>query len=123
MLLWYLQSSFQLAQLCVDEGVSKFVFASSCETFGQILLEGMASGVPIVCSDRGPMPDLLGDAGVYFDPYSVESISKAIKSILQDDSLTKVLIKKGEMRIKNFSWEKCSLETYNLYKKLISWEH
>jgi len=45
-----------------------FVFASSCETFGQILLEAMTSGLPIACSERSAMPEILRDAGVYCDP-------------------------------------------------------
>src|SRR5204863_6991078 len=45
-----------------------FIFASSCENMPNILLEAMASGLPIACSKRGPMPEILGNAGVYFDP-------------------------------------------------------
>src|SRR5207248_9180329 len=44
------------------------VFASSCETFGQIVLEVMSAGLPIACAGRSAMPEVLGDGGVYFDP-------------------------------------------------------
>ncbi len=99
---------------------SLFVYPSFYEGFGIPPLEAMSLGCPVACSNTSSIPEVVSDAGIYFDPYSVESISRTIKSILQDDSLRKRLIKKGEKRIKKFSWEKCSLETYSLYKKLIS---
>ena len=99
---------------------SIFVYPSFYEGFGIPPLEAMSLGCPVACSNAPGIKEVVSDAGVYFDPYSVDSISKTIQSILQDDSLRKVLIKKGEKRIKKFSWEKCSLETYNLYKRLIS---
>ena len=58
------------------------VFASSCENLPNILLEGMASGLPIACSDRGPMPELLGDAAVYFNPELQSSIEEALERLL-----------------------------------------
>src|SRR5690606_24895104 len=51
-----------------------FVFASSCENLPITLLEGMAAGLPIACSDRGPMPEVLQDGGAYFDPEDPEAI-------------------------------------------------
>jgi len=51
-----------------------FVFASSCENQPIILLEAMAAGLPIACSNKGPMPEVLGDAGIYFNPLSIDSI-------------------------------------------------
>ncbi len=99
---------------------SLFVYPSFYEGFGIPPLEAMSLGCPVACSNTSSIAEVVSNAGIYFDPYSIQSISRAIKSTLQDDSLRKVLIKKGEKRIKKFSWEKCSLETYNLYKKLIS---
>ena len=99
---------------------SLFVYPSFYEGFGIPPLEAMSFGCPVACSNTSSIAEIVSNAGVYFDPYSVESISKTIESILEDDNLRKLLIKKGEKRIKKFSWEKCSLETYNLYKKLIS---
>ena len=99
---------------------SLFVYPSFYEGFGITPLEAMSLGCPVACSNTSSIAEVVSNAGIYFDPYSIQSISRAIKSTLEDDSLRKVLIKKGEKRIKKFSWEKCSLETYNLYKKLIS---
>ena len=59
------------------------VFASSCENMPNILIEAMGSGKPIVCSNKGPMPEFLKDGGYYFDPNSVESIITSIKEMIK----------------------------------------
>ena len=58
-----------------------FIFASSCENMPITLIEGMASGLPIACSDRGPMPEVLQDGGVYFNPEDCKSIVFAIEKL------------------------------------------
>ena len=63
-------------------GADLCVFASSCENMPNILLEGMASGLPIACSNRGPMPEVLGDAGVYFDPENPNDIARALRELI-----------------------------------------
>ena len=68
-----------------------FIFASSCENMPVTLIEGMASGLPRACSDRGPMPEVLGDGGVYFDPEKPDTIFLAVKKLIQNK----------ELRIKN----------------------
>src|SRR5207253_11491672 len=57
------------------------VFASSCENMPNILLEGMASGLPMACSNLGPMPEVLGDAGIYFNPERPDEIAAAIRTL------------------------------------------
>ena len=59
-----------------------FIFASSCENMPNTLIEGMAAGMLIASSNRGPMPEVLGDAGVYFEPESVNSIVQALEGLL-----------------------------------------
>jgi glycosyltransferase involved in cell wall biosynthesis len=65
------------------------IFASSCENMPNILLEMMASGLPIACSSRGPMPEMLESAGVYFDPEQPIEISRAIKDLIEKDEEVK----------------------------------
>ena len=65
-------------------GADLFVFASSCENMPNTLVEAMAIGLPIACSDRGPMPEVLRDGGVYFDPENPESIAAAIETLIRD---------------------------------------
>ena len=64
------------------------VFASSCETFGQIVTEYMAAGLPIACSNRSAMPELLGDAGVYFDPEQPEDIARVLRDLIKSSRVT-----------------------------------
>ncbi len=99
---------------------SLFVYPSLYEGFGIPPLEAMNLKCPVACSESSSISEIVSDAGVYFDPYSVDSISKTIESVLLNDILKKNLIKKGEKRVKDFSWNKCSSETYNLYKKIIA---
>ncbi len=68
-------------------GADLFVFASSCENMPNTLVEAMAVGLPIACSNRGPMPEVLRDGGVYFDPENPESIATAIETLIRDPEL------------------------------------
>ena len=90
-----------------------FIFASSCENMPNILLEGMASGLPIVCSDRGPMPEVLGNAGLYFNPESPDDIAMAIKSLIESPQLRMEKARAAFELSKKFSWKRCSDETFN----------
>ena len=63
------------------------VFASSCETFGQILIEYMAAGLPVACSNKSAMPELLGDAGVYFEPEQPEDIARVLHEMVISPNL------------------------------------
>ena len=88
-----------------------FVFASSCENLPNILIEAMAAGLPIASSDRGPMPEVLGDAGVYFDPESPKSIANAIAQLGGDPALRGVLAHRAWQRAQVYSWERCARES------------
>lgn len=90
-----------------------FIFASSCENLPNILIEAMAAGLPIACSNRGPMPEVLGDAGVYFDPESPKSIEKAIAKLAEDANFRTDLAKQAWMRAQEYSWERCAQETFD----------
>lgn len=88
------------------------VFASSCENMPNILLENMAAGLPIACSNRSVMPEVLGDAGVYFDPTDAESIADAMRSILVDPSRRQALAQMASARAAQFTWERCARDTF-----------
>ena len=90
-----------------------FVFASSCETFGQILVEAMASGLPIACSNRSAMPELLGDAGLYFDPEEPSEIASALRSLMRNHELREHCASLAHERAKLYSWERCAQETFS----------
>tara|TARA_B100000686_G_C16558591_1_gene846535 strand:- start:191 stop:994 length:804 start_codon:yes stop_codon:yes gene_type:complete len=93
--------------------VDLFAFASSCETFGISLLEAMSAGLPIACSDRGPMPEVLKDAGIYFNPEKPDTIMSSLKLLLEDESLRQTLGKKAHLFSHKYSWETCAIETFS----------
>ena len=94
------------------------LFASSCENMPNILLEAMTSNRPVVCSNRGPMPEILGNAGVYFNPEKVDEIEIAISEVINDIELQKNMIKKGNQKVQSFTWSKCSNQTFAFLKKI-----
>ena len=94
------------------ENAELFVFASSCENMPNILLEAMASGFPIACARRGPMPAILGDAGVYFDPDSVDDTERAIRELAADAGLRARCAEEAHRRAAAFSWERCADDTF-----------
>jgi glycosyltransferase involved in cell wall biosynthesis len=88
-----------------------FIFASSCENMPNTVLEGMASGLPIASSNRGPMPEVLEDGGVYFDPEKPSDIENALEKLVLNEELRKELMSNSRARIKFFSWSRCADET------------
>lgn len=94
------------------------VFASSCETFGQVLTEAMSSGLPIACSDRSAMPELLGDAGIYFDPETPNDIARALRELIESADLRASLAKCSFERAQAFSWQRCARETFGFLKEV-----
>ncbi|MBC8179732.1 glycosyltransferase family 4 protein [candidate division KSB1 bacterium] len=89
-----------------------FIFASSSETFGMILLEAMASGLPIACSNVSSMPEILEQNGEYFDPNDPISISQAIEELLINKKKRIYYSNSVIKRAKQFTWEKCSNKTF-----------
>jgi glycosyltransferase involved in cell wall biosynthesis len=94
-------------------GADLCLFASSCENMPNILLEGMASGLPIACSNRGPMPEVLGDAGVYFDPEDPKEIARALKELIASPELRAQKAKASFAKAQGYSWKKCADETFS----------
>ena len=89
-----------------------FVFASSCENLPNILIEAMSAGLPIASSDRGPMPEVLGDAGVYFDPEVPSSIADALRRLANDELLRSRLSELAWHKAQAYSWEHCARDTF-----------
>jgi glycosyltransferase involved in cell wall biosynthesis len=95
-----------------------FVFASSCETFGITLLEGMSAGLPIACSSRSSLPETLENGGIYFDPASPASIAEAIEELLDNrDIRIRVAMRARELSEK-YTWEQCSNSTFGFIADL-----
>lgn len=96
----------------VYESADAFVFASSCENLPITLLEAMAAGLPIACSKRGVMPELLGDAGVYFDPEDPVSIAAALRTLVTDERHRAMLAQAASDRSRPYTWDRCTAATF-----------
>ena len=97
-----------------------FIFASSSETFGITLLEAMGAKLPIACSNKTGLSDILKDAGVYFDPFDVLSIKTALYDLISDQSKRKELGEKGFLYAQKYTWKKCTEETFEFLKTVIN---
>ena len=90
-----------------------FIFASSCENMPNILIEAMSSGLPIICSNHGPMKEFLKDSGLYFNPLSVSELKNAILKMINDHNLRTKLSNESYKLSFNYSWQKCAKKTIN----------
>ncbi len=89
-----------------------FVFASSCENMPVTLVEAMAVGLPISCSNRGPMQEVLADGGVYFDPEDAVSIGVAVEQIIQSPALRMAIVQQAKVLSQQYNWKRCADETF-----------
>jgi glycosyltransferase involved in cell wall biosynthesis len=88
-----------------------FVFASSCENMPNILVEAMAAGLPIACSNRGPMPEVFGSSGPYFDPESPAEITATLRELIDDVHVRRQAAKDAHERVSAYDWQICANAT------------
>lgn len=96
-----------------------FVFPSLYEGFGMPILEAFANNCPICISNTSCFPEIAKNAAMYFDPYKVDSIYEEIKKVIYNEQIREKLRKEGHLRLLDFSWEKTTNETFEIYKMLI----
>ena len=89
-----------------------FVFASTCENLPNILLEAMAAALPIASSRLGVMPEVLGEAGIYFDPDDPSSIADAVRQYVAAPGLRTAKAAAAHQRALAYSWSRCARETF-----------
>ncbi len=94
------------------------VLPSLVEGFGLPALEALACGTPVICSDAGSLPEVVGDAALTFDPTSVQEMSAALVAISRDPSLRADLARRGRQRARCFSWKRAAIETLELYRRV-----
>ena len=117
----------KLLQLEVNEeqlksiylGAIAFVFCSISEGFGLPILEAMSFGVPVITSNLSSMKEIAENYSILVNPYSIDEIANAMKTLIEDPSLQKKLSKKGLNRANELTWEKCGWETFKLYTKIL----
>lgn len=104
----------------VVTGAEFMIYPSLGEGFGLPPLEAMAAGTPVITSNADSLPEVCGEAAIYFDPNSADDLSGSINLLLNNKKLSEYLREKGSSRARLFSWDKCALETISAIKKVIS---
>ena len=95
------------------------VMPSTVEGFGLPVLEAMACGTPVVASRTASLPEVAGDAALYFDPASPEDLAVQIERIVYSTDLQAALRNKGIQRAKQFTWKQCARRHIELYNRLL----
>ena len=96
-----------------------FVFPSLYEGFGIPVLEAFACNCPAVISNTSSLPEVGGEAVVYFDPTDSDDILKSTERVIQNETLRAEMISKGKEQLKKFSWEKTARDTMDLYSEIL----
>lgn len=101
-------------------GCEFLIFPSLYEGFGIPVLEAMSIGKPVLCSDRTSLPEVAGDAALYFDPRKPEALVKCIEKIMSDASLRTILVEKGWIRAGLFRPDDMTGQYLEIFKKAIN---
>lgn len=92
-----------------------YVFPSLYEGFGLPPLEAMSCGTPIIAAERGSLPEILGDAALFFDPDDPDALAEQVGRILRDTTLSSELSRRGRERVKRFQWREMAERTLEVY--------
>lgn len=100
-------------------GAAVLAAPSFYEGFGLPALEAMACGTPVVVSDRGSLPEVVGEAGIQVDPEDLGSIAEGLASVLTGSNLAARLRESGLARAASFTWEKTASQTLSVYRSVM----
>jgi glycosyltransferase involved in cell wall biosynthesis len=110
-----LRDSVQFTGYITDEdlvsiysGALAVAMPSFSEGFGLPAIEALACGTPLLASERGSLPEVVGDAGLYFDPFDSDSIARAIVTMASDEALRARLARKGLERAREYTWQRAA---------------
>ena len=101
------------------QNAALFVFPSWYEGFGLPILEAQRLGVPVACSRAASLPEVAGEGALFFDPYDVEDMARALRTCLNDDGLRDALRLRGFANEKRYSWERTAQDTLHTYQRVI----
>jgi len=97
---------------------SALIYPSLYEGFGIPPLEAMSFGCPVLCSNTSSIPEIVGDAGLYFDPGRIDAIADTMERVVSSAELRLELVARGKERVKHFSWDRCVAQTLEVYRDL-----
>lgn len=96
-----------------------FVLPSLIEGFGLTGLEAMVVGTPVIAANSSCLPEVYGDAALYFEPADPDQLAKRITEVLDDQKLRASLITKGKKQVKKYSWAKMASQTWQIYQDVL----
>jgi glycosyltransferase involved in cell wall biosynthesis len=102
------------------QGADLFVTLAWWETFCFPLVEAMASGVPVVASSFGAIPEIAGEAAILVDPRDHDQVAKTVVDVLGNHERRRDLIVRGEARVKRFDWGRAASETIEVYREVLA---
>ncbi len=105
--------------VCLYNAASVMVLPSLQEGFGLPAMEALACGAPVCASCTGSLPEILGEAAQYFDPYSPDEMYRVIRNILEDSKLRKRMQESGLQRAGRFSWIRASEDTLAVFREMV----
>lgn len=97
-----------------------FIFPSLYEGFGLPVIEAMACGAPVACSNTSSLPEIVGNAAITFDPHNEADMAVAMRRLLQDDGLRRYLAEAGPRRAALFTWGRVAEETLEVYRSALA---
>ena len=111
----------------VDDADLVYLYNAACllvlpsleEGFGLPVIEAMACGTPVIASDRGSLPEILGGAGRLFDPEQLDALHEQLKEVLGNPSIRDKMRESGLIRQKEFSWDRAAEMMLNVFSELI----
>jgi glycosyltransferase involved in cell wall biosynthesis len=89
------------------------------EQFGRVIVEGMASGIPVIGSTCGAIPEVIGDAGLVFPEGNADALANALRQTLSDKALRDRMTRAGLLRVQQYSWDRVAEKTYELYQQVL----
>jgi len=101
------------------ENATVFAFPSFFEGFGLPGLEAMRHGCPVVSSSATCLPEVYGDAALYFDPARVDDMASALRRVVEEPSLRGDLVRRGHERAELYSWERMARQTHEVYDRVL----
>ncbi len=104
---------------CLYSKAELFLFPSLYEGFGLPTLESMACGTPVVASNSTSIPEAVGEAGILVNPTNIDDIRVAMKDVLDNEGLRRILVDKGRKRAHNFKWKEAAKKLLQVYEKVL----
>ena len=102
-------------------GAECLLLPSYYEGFGFTALEAMASGTPVICSNAGSLPEIVGNAALQVEPDDIAGLTQSVRNVLDQPRLAKEITHRGLVNASRFRWDRCAQETVDVYRKAIAY--